>query len=473
MQKEAPVIIGNALAAMVAALHMANAGQQVSFINPGGPLGGYFAGLDIDGHLFDNGLVLFELDGYMTQTSELATYDPKVRNDVGRFLHVVHAWASSHGGLHQISMPQMLYRQQWYDDVLSSNAYHAFSHLPFAKDAVSDFHSSLTVDFHAREKAQGEIYEYLDFQTASVANHGLTMHNAIIEPYMMKTLGVHSGSVLARYHRIGWLPLYYPETLAACFRGETVPLKPTNFHYPKHGSVASLCAKMQSEVVNHPNIHYFQSPIHGLKKVVGQWQVMLNGNTLSTKQLNWSGAPAALMGLLGLQASISLETKAPIAVLFLRIPTNQVYKLFSILQIPDLEYSAYRVTNQSVCAGEETEAMNLTVELNLNYCKILYGEHASDDVLITKVLQELTNLGVLSVDTKPYIAELKRIPGGFLVPTKAARDAWLDDYECIVSTYPDIHLMAMSSGFFVTSLNDQVIQGLYYAEKQLSIGAKT
>jgi hypothetical protein len=33
--------------------------------------------------------------------------------------------------------------------------------------------------------------------------------------------------------------------------------------------------------------------------------------------------------------------------------------------------------------------------------------------------------------------------------------------------------MAMSSGFFVTSLNDQVIQGLYYAEKQLSIGAKT
>lgn len=473
MQTQSPVIIGNALAGMVAALRMADSGQQVSLVNPSGPLGGYFAGLQIAGHQFDNGLVLFELDGYMAQTAQLSTYESNVRNDVGRFLHLVQAWASKYGELHQISMPQMLYQQEWYDDVLSSNAYHAFSLLPFAKDALKDFQLVVKADFHAREKAIGKAYKNLDYQTASITNHGTTMHDALISPYLKKTLGVKADQVLARYHRIGWLPLYYPETLAASFRGENVPLKPTCFHYPKQGSIASLCAKLRSEVMNHPNIHYYQSTVSGLKKEDDQWQVKLKENTLSTKHLNWSGPPATLLQLLGLTPSLTTEIKAPITVIYFRIPTFQVYKLFSVLQIPDLQYSVYRVTNQSVCANEETEAMNLTVELNANYYKTLYGEHASDNAMIKQVLIELSNLGILPSNTQPLIAQLKIIPGGFLVPTKSAHDSWLIDYECIVTNFPDIHLMAMSSGFFVTSLNDQVIQGLHYAEKQLSMDADT
>lgn len=471
MQTQSPVIIGNALAGVVAALRMADSGHQVSLVNPGGPLGGYFAGLQIAGHQFDNGLVLFELDGYMSQTAQLSTYESNLRNDVGRFLHVVQAWASKYGELHQISMPQMLYQQQWYDDVLSSNAYHAFSLLPFAKDALNDFQLVVKEDFHAREKAIGRAYKNLDYQTASISNHGATMHEALIAPYLKKTLGARANQVLARYHRIGWLPLYYPETLAASFRGETVPLKPTRFHYPKQSSIASLCEKLRSEVMNHPNVNYYESSVFGLKKEDRQWRVKLKENTLSTKQLNWSGAPATLLQLLGLAPSLTSEIKAPIAVIYLRIPTLQVYKLFSVLQIPDLQYSVYRVTNQSVCAGEETEALKLTVELNTAYYKTLYGEHASEDDMINQVLVELSSLGILATNTKPSIAQLRIIPGGFLVPTKSAHDAWLADYEGIVTNFPDIHLMAMSSGFFVTSLNDQVIQGLHYAEEQLSMGA--
>jgi protoporphyrinogen oxidase len=478
MDTKTTVIVGNALAGMVAALELARQGKTVSLVNPGGPWGGYFAGLEIDGVMFDAGLVKFELDGYLGQAgvSQLSSYDPERRNDVGRFLNIVHDWVLQYTPLHQFDMPKMWLGNKAYDDVVLANSYHTFSQLPFAQASIAELQAQAPSDaVHAREKAQGDSYHRLDYLKASLANHGKTMHEQIIAPYLLKAQGVTADKMLARYHRVAWLPLYYPETLLASFQGKAVPLNPTVFHYPKHGVIGDILKQVRQQLIAHPNITLIQQPVTRVTKQANCWQVQLADNTtLDGANLVWTGAPAALLKALGQSATPVQEIKSPIAVLFLRIKRQDIKDIYTLMHVLDLDKCAYRITNQTVCADNMTDDMNIVVEFNQDYFKRLYGEQdLSDDYIIEKLLAELASMNMIAAGTKPLIACIKRIPGGFLVPDEAARDAWEQDKANVVNKHPEIALLAMSSGFFATSLNDQVVQGLYYAQSQNDTAVKS
>jgi monoamine oxidase len=466
MNTKTTIIVGNALAGMVSALELARSGKQVTLVNSGGPLGGYFAGLEIDGVMFDAGLVKFELDGYLAQvnTANLSSYDPKRRNDIGRFLNIVHDWALQYQALHQFDMPKMWIDNKAYDDVVLANAYHSFSQLPFAQDSIAELQTSKpTMEIHAREKSVGEAYHTLDYATASLANHGKTMHEKIIAPYLLKAQGVSADQVLARYHRVTWLPLFYPETLLDSFQGKAVALQPTVFHYPKQGGVGSIVKQVKQQVLAHPNITYIQQAVKKVEKSGDIWSVQLADTKLSATHLAWTGAPAQLLKAMGLEPTVVQEIKSPIAVLFLRIKKVDIRHVYTLLHVLDLDKCIYRITNQTACADNTLDDMNIVVEFNQDYFKKCYGEASDDQFIIDKLLAELADMQMIAANTQPLIATIKRIPGGFLVPDAAARDAWEQDQNTVIKTAPDIALLAMSSGFFATSLNDQVIQGMYYA----------
>jgi protoporphyrinogen oxidase len=466
------VIVGNALAGMVAALELAEQGKQVTLVNPGGPLGGYFAGLQIDGVMFDAGLVKFELDGYLNQAkwSELASYDPTLRNDVGRFLNIVHEWALKYSPLHQFDMPKMMVDGAVYDDVILSNAYHSFSQFPFAKDCIAELQKAQPeASIHAREKANGVAYDTLDYATASIANHGKTMHEKIIAPYLLKAQGVTADHMLARYHRVAWLPLFYPETLLASYQGKPVSLSPTKFHYPKLSSVGAIVTQVKAEVLAHKNIHYVTQAVQQVTKTEDGWQVRCAESELSATDLVWTYQPSQLLKCLGLSPTTVQETKSAIAVSFFRIKKADIRNVYTLLNVVDLNCSLYRITNQTACAEDDGDFMNIAAEFNSDYFRKLYGDSTDDAFIIEKLLAELAQMGLIAENTEPVIAAIKRIPGGFLVPDAAARDAWELDQRTIIQHYPEIALLAMSSGFFATSLNDQVVQGLHYAATKAHI----
>jgi len=460
------MIVGNAFAGMVAALELAEQGKQVTLINPGGLLGGYFAGLQIDGVMFDAGLVKFELDGYMNQAarSELASYDPAVRNDIGRFLSIVHEWVLKYGPLHQIDMPSMMVDGKIYDDVLLSNAYHSFNQLPFARDCITELKKTQPdIAIHASQKVKGDAYENLNYATASIANHGKTMHEKLIAPYLLKAQGVTADCMLARFHRVAWLPLFYPETLLESYQGNPHHLVPTVFHYPKLSSVSTVISKVKAEVLAHPNIQYVTETINQVSRTGMGWQVCCVNSEWMTTDLVWAHQPSQLLKCLGLQPTTAQETKSAIAVAFFRIRKADIRNVYTFLNIVDLNYSLYRITNQTACAGDDGDFMNIAAEFNSDYFHCLYGNSADDKFIIEKLIVELVQMQLIAADAVPEIAQIKRVPGGFLVPDKQARDAWEQDHLTIARHYPDIALLAMSSGFFATSLNDQVIQGLHYA----------
>ncbi len=463
------IIVGNALAGMIAALELAKQGKQVTLINPAGPLGGYFAGLQIDGVIFDAGLVKFELDGYLNQAkwSELSSYNPALRNDVGRFLKIVHEWILKYSPLHQLEMPKMIVGNTVYDDVLLSNAYHSFRQLPFARDCINELQQSqFNQAIHASQKANGTDYETLDYATASTANHGKTMHEKLIVPYLLKAQGVTADRMLARYHRVAWLPLFYPETLLESYQGKPCRLSPTVFHYPELSSVGSLVGKVKADVLVNPNIRYVTQAVQQVRKTKEGWQVFCTESKLFSTDLVWTYQPSQLLKCLGLQPTTVQETKSAITVAFFRIRKTDIRNVYTFLNVVDLNYSLYRITNQSACANDHGDFMNIAAEFNADYFHHLYGNSTDDKFIIEKLLFELAQMQLISTDTVPVIAQIKRVPGGFLVPDRQTRDAWEQDHRTITQHYPEIFLLAMSSGFFATSLNDQVMQGLHYAATQ-------
>ena len=55
------VLVGNSLSVLIAATVRAEKGLKTVIVNPGGHLGGYFAGIQALGRLQDAGMVLYEL----------------------------------------------------------------------------------------------------------------------------------------------------------------------------------------------------------------------------------------------------------------------------------------------------------------------------------------------------------------------------------------------------------------------------
>jgi protoporphyrinogen oxidase len=466
------VIVGNALAGMISALELGKKGHPVTLINPGGPLGGYFAGLTIDEVKFDAGLVKFELDGYANQAkwSDIDTYDASKRNDVGRFMQVVKEWVLKYTPLNQLEMPKMMLQSEVYDDVILSNAYHSFAKLPFAKQAIKELTDrKVDAEVHARNKAFGQRYETLDYQTASLANHGEAMHEHIISAYLKKAQCVTADKVLARYHRVPWLPLFYPETLLQSFSGETVALAPIQFHYPKSGTVGDIVSQVKQAIIANENITIVNQRVETVAQTHDGWRIDCTEGAFKAKHLAWSSHPAHLLKALGLKPKVTPEVKSAIAVLFLKIKEEDVRNVYSLLHVLDLDQSIYRITNQTESAGD-TGDMKIVAEFNTDYFISRYGEH-SDDEMVSLLLKELAEMQLIADESQPLVAKIMRIPGGFLVPDASARDTWEDNQNSIINHFPDISLLALSSGFFATSINDQVVQGLHYAcvmENQLN-----
>lgn len=469
-------IVANTLSAMVAALELAKKGHEVLLVNPGGPWGGYFAGITSGGKLFDLGLVTLEFSTFSAQAGhdDLLEYNPTLRNDVGRFFDVVKAWVTPLVNLTNISTPQMLVGGKLFDDVLSANAFHALKQLPFAKSMRDEMVLfSANPNLHARYKATARIYNTLDYATASIANHGYTFHHKLIAPYLKKVLGINANAMLARYHRIPWLPLYWPETLKKVLKGDHVDLAPTTFTYPKQSSVAALTQKIANLVKQSPLITSVQSPVSGIKSTAAGWLLTLtNALPVTCEHLAWAGSPASLLHALNEKPQSVIEKKAALALLFLQIPSTYICHSVSVLNVVDSQYSIYRVTNQSVCAESGDAIVQMVVEFNTDYFNATHNITAAqtDDEIYKLLFQELLEIGVLNSLEHISFAEIKRIPNGFLIPDIAVKNACEHDISILAERYPDIARMGMSSGFFVTSFNDQVVQGLQYAALQTQVG---
>jgi hypothetical protein len=169
---------------------------------------------------------------------------------------------------------------------------------------------------------------------------------------------------------------------------------------------------------------------------------------------------------LGGRSSDRQLRKAPLALAFFELPQDASVASFSVMQVVDPAVAMYRITDLTACAGLSGIPRSWVVELNLEVFAGRHGDGLSDDAILDAVVGELAAVGLGADGLRPLA--LQRVPGGFTAPDIEALAAWSDERAFIDRAAPELTLMAASSGFMVTSLSDQVVQGLKFAA---SLGA--
>ena len=463
------VVVGGSLAALVAAADLAEAGQDVTMVKPGGAWGGYFAGFKVGDLTFDAGMVMLEFTAFAQQAGigDIGSYDPAVRNDVGRFASVVQDWAASRFSTREISPLSMQIGGEILPDLIMGNDLAALTRLPFADATLAQLRSMPTVtSLHAREKARGEAYETCGFEAASRANHGDLFHDRLMAPFLSKVLGPHAEHLLARYHRIPWLPLYWPATLQAVLEGDKPPFDPSPLEYPVGSTVAGVVAALTSSLQGSSRVRMMDGvPIRLRPGNPGSLLELADGSILDARHLAWTHTPAALIQALGETPELASLRRAPLALALLTVPRHEARATFSVLQVVDPEFGLYRVTDLDVCAGSQNGMSRWVVEFNLQVFEARYGLADTDDQVLGQVVLELQKLGLIAAPEVVSTMVLKRIPGGFAVPDQESLRVWRSERATIDRLAPGIDLMGATSGFMVTSLNDQVVQGLKFSRK--------
>ena len=482
---DAPLaLVGNALAVQVAALERARLGLPTLVVNPGGPWGGYFAGVNAGGQRWDAGMVLYEFTSFSEAAvaPPLASYDPMRRNDIGRFCATVQGWVARHQATRDIDAPQMWTGHAVLPDLLLSNGLEALAQLPCAAAARQELRATLVDAQHSRWHASrkldwaepGAIEMAPDFDTVSRVNHGQTLHDAVFAPFARQVLGRDAGHICAAFHRIPWLPLYWPQTLLRWLDGMPQQLPATRFSHPQAGRVADLCTGLAAQMAAAASITLCSERVLGLERTRSGFALQLerSGRVVAAR-LGWAQTPRQGLVAAGDRSATPAEPRLPLTLVLLRVNATARRRAFSVLHSIDADTGFYRVTDQSHCAGDTDAAeISLVTEANTQVLAERLGAQADDATVVRAMLAGLARAGVLAEGSVPAFAQVLRIPGALPLPTRDTLAAFAADRAGLQTRLPGIELIGASAGPFATSMSDQIVGGLQLAGRHAELSQK-
>lgn len=452
------ILIGNNLAVMVAALACADAGKKVLLATDGLTLGGHFAGITAGGRLFDLGMVALDLKVSGEQLNDVRLYDPMVRNHNAYFSSLIKAFIESHGSVRRVECPQVWFEGGRYPDYLLSNKLDIFRDDVLVQEIAND-PLGRSNHLHASNKTSDPGYRFLTYAKASMHNHGAYLHNRYIEPVCQKVLGCSSESISASFHRLGWLPLYYPETLNGVIRGENCSLPEYPFWTTDQGCVAELVRSIARVLESHALVDIDRSKMLAVDSVQKRPRLHLESSlSIDCPSLAAGLADRRLAELTGVSIVRHLK-RIDVRVVFLLIHRDCMPSFFSCLFVADKKIAAYRVTDQDSMAGLDPQWHRVSVEFNQEQFLKYYPDPAKAD---EAVLHELRCLSVVSEQQSVHIVKT-------LVALKALPLPSLDNLPYLDQPVFDLDMLGRVEltgsllGAALASLNDQVIQGMKIA----------
>ena len=146
----------------------------------------------------------------------------------------------------------------------------------------------------------------------------------------------------------------------------------------------------------------------------------------------------------------------------MRIPTSALKLDFTVLNVIDPEIGIYRITNQSGCAGVESAFADLVAEINPDHAAGMMTARAPAG-LTGLVVDDLVQLGVVSEPAHVDCLDVRQLNNALMVPTGSNRRNFMQEIDAAEASAPEIALLGPASGFFSSSFNDQVVQGLKLA----------
>lgn len=480
------LLVGNSLAVLVAATERARLGLETTVLNPGRGWGGYFAGVQVMGQRRDAGMVLYEANSFREGASlpALESYDPMKRNDVGRFMGVIRAYLQTVQRTRPIATPQMWLDGQLMPDMMLGNAIDGLPGLPVAGQArreLSDIVQRIRPDASLCHPANKGTWSldgsapadwtsmtkdsslHFDCDSISRLVHGNALHEALFLPFARQVMYRDASHLSALYHRLPWLPLYWPESLLSVLEGKASSLAPTRLSHPDGATVADFCHGLVARLQSDPLIRIMQDqPVALERDLLGFRLQTAHHGELHAARLGWAMTPAQGLALMGMTSAPLNDERLPVVLGFFRLSADQVQQAFSFVHTVGEGIGIYRVTNSTNCGAPADDGIvNLVVEANPRRLGAVHGISMADDRQVAAaMLRDLMDTGLIrAVEVMPDF-ELRRFDGALPLPAHQAVTDFLSDQTRLKEALPGIELMSASSAPFAQGLSDQVVQGL-------------
>jgi hypothetical protein len=456
------VVYGNNIGALASSIELSKK-YKVAFINDIPNWGAHFAGISVGEHRFDIGMNFFEFTTFHKPSSDLANYDPAVRNDSARFFELVEKFVSKRIDYVEVDKIELLSNGEFVNDIIMANSLDILKNLPTEvigqiKIELETILASDRTPLHASQKKVDEsLFLEVNFKEVSLANHGQTLHDLLIEPICKKIFNISTKDVPALFHRIAWLPLFYPETLLEGINGID-NLAPTKFHYPKEGNFSAIIDAFMLEIRKNENITIFTQKMQSIDSENG-YTIKLADESIQTKELVWCSDLSRLLKSANVKVPEFTPQKASVTLAFCLVEPQNINRDFSTLYVSSVESPIYRITNQQYSAKiENKELVKLCVELN--YDNGLTFNLDDDKSLIVHINDLLIKNAILKAPMTAENIVIKTVKNAVNHPTLHNFTNFQELYRLTKEFLPNIELVGPASGYVSTSFNDQIVQGL-------------
>lgn len=452
------IIFGNNVAAIVLAERLSSLKKNIMLVNPAKSWGGIFGGININNEIFDIGMTNFEFDLFGSYESSINNYSADPNRKLGEYVHFVENYISIFTEYHEINTPTMLFNSTFVDDLIITNNFDALKLIPQEqkKNIVSELKEILAAEnlLHPSTKIISKSkLNNVSLETASIANHGKTFHNIFIEPFFNKLLNKKTSEIPAIFHRNGWVPLFYPETLLSQFTDNPQIIKKTIFKYPNKKYFGSFIKAIVEKIQNRGNIRILydinDSDINNSSKTFS-----IKNESYNFGKFIWTGELNSFMrnysnnsGWLSKE-----ESKADLDLLFLSVNEGSIKNKFSILLNLDNDFPFYRVTNQTICSSESSVNHKIILESGK-------FSNSEDNLFPNSCLNNFLNK--INIDPNGVLfMQHKSFPGALKIPSSDNYNDFNKLREELASTYSNVEFTGASSGYCCVTLNDQIIQAL-------------
>ena len=453
------VLAGNNLAVLIAAKELAKSKIYTTLYTDKQKIGGHFAGVTIDNINFDIGMVVFE-DYVPKETNlDLKSFNPTRLNDWTRFGDHINSWINANVNLARIPTLKTFFEGQYFPDFIMSNRLDVLKGKEINFDDTVDDNSEL----HASKKFSSPEYLSISYGEACLANHGKEFQDKYIEPFVTKLTEHSSNRSAAQLHRKIWSPLYYPETLKLALSVGHKAMPEYPFWTNNTGFSGQLIHDLTSYLAKSEFIEIIEDPIESIRKENnGQAWTVKTEHHQSVGKLGLGILPTRAKELLHIAPSKDqVHESASVKVLFALVKKSSIKIPVSALLVVDHNFSCYRITNQDHCAGIDNEWQRVTVEANPVIFDKLYA-NADNQEFLKKEL-----ISLLSLDSADDVKVLKTIkaPNAISVPSLELVEDKSNLYQAIKSIDHNIHLSGNLMNLGMSSINDQVMQGIYMANQ--------
>lgn len=415
------------------------------------PLGAHFSGININGSRYENGMTYFEFPE--SANEHIKKYQADKRYGWLPFVKELRNYVESFVDIYETFELRSFVNDRLYSDYFISDNLDILKSIKVAPPK----RMSLSNPIHPSNKTICDAWKDLLYTHAISYAHGAEFNFNLIDPYLTKMLDKSKiETLLARYHRLLWLPLFYPETISvAATNPNSNCLRPYKF-YNTFGGVSEFVSRIVKKIRFSEKCQIIDEKITNVVFKGTHCKVVTEDNVYNfSVERSYNSLPPEFWNKVSSFTFKSeyLPDKTGIDIVYCKVNKEYMPECISTVNIISRNCNAIRLTN----FGQDEIDKNM-LKVVLEYPRNANIQLVHNDTSIAKDMAL-----VFAVEIPPeaiHHHHVLNLPKALNVPTSNTVQ-YYSEVKKFFDSIDSFNTFASVTSLGAASLNDQIAQGIF------------